>query len=450
MPSVVFRDRKEAGRLLGERLRARLHQRVVVLAVPRGGVPVAYEVALALRAPLDVVLAHKVGVPYQRELAVGAVGEGGVRVRNQPVMQAAGLSECDVEAAEAPARAMLEEQAARYRAVRPRVPVAGRTVVVVDDGIATGATVRAACEVARANGAARVVAAVPVAPPSSARALEHVADEVVCLEQPEGLFAVGQYYRDFAQVGDGTVLAILQRAAAGLTAGSASADPQLAGGYEAVLDASGAGLPANLFVPAGAAGVVLFAHGSGSSRHSVRNRAVAARLHAAGLATLLFDLLTPSEEACRSAVFDVALLADRLGAATDWVRGHPGLKGLPLGFFGASTGAAAALVAAATPADPVAAIVSRGGRPDLAGEALDRVSAPTLLIVGGHDRLVLQLNRQALARLPAPSRLEVVPGATHLFEEPGALERVADLAASWFARYLVAAAANMASAPPAC
>jgi putative phosphoribosyl transferase len=196
----------------------------------------------------------------------------------------------------------------------------------------------------------------------------------------------------------------------------------------------------DLALPPAPAGVVLFAHGSGSSRHSPRNRLVAGRLQQEALATVLLDLLTEKEEVLdrRDARlrFDIGLLASRLVAAYRWLAGLEGLAGLPMGFFGASTGAAAALVAAAEPTSAVRAVVSRGGRPDLAGEALAKVRAPTLLIVGGRDELVLDLNRQALAELSGMARLEVVPGATHLFEEAGALERVAELAAGWFSEHV--------------
>jgi putative phosphoribosyl transferase len=191
-----------------------------------------------------------------------------------------------------------------------------------------------------------------------------------------------------------------------------------------------------LGLPEGKAkGIVLFAHGSGSGRLSPRNTMVADVLRAAGLATLLFDLLTEAEAADRSNVFDIPLLADRLDGAADWAGAWPASRSLSLGFFGASTGAAAALVSAARRTD-VRAVVSRGGRPDLAAEALAKVAAPTLLIVGGADRQVLDLNRQAQRRLRCLSRLEVVPGATHLFEEPGAMEAVIALAQTWFRRYL--------------
>jgi putative phosphoribosyl transferase len=191
-------------------------------------------------------------------------------------------------------------------------------------------------------------------------------------------------------------------------------------------------------VPPGAAGVVLFAHGSGSSRHSPRNQLTARTLQAHGFGTLLFDLLTPEESSDRRNVFDIGLLAGRLLAATQWVRGQDDVGRLPRGYFGASTGGGAALWAAADPDNDVAAVVSRGGRPDLAGARLSSVRCPTLLIVGGADLEVLELNRGAGTRLRCPWELAIVPGATHLFEEPGAMREVDSLAAQWFETHLVA------------
>ena len=199
------------------------------------------------------------------------------------------------------------------------------------------------------------------------------------------------------------------------------------------LASGGVNLPGDLVIPEHATAVVVFAHGSGSSRRSPRNVQVAERLQAGGFGTLVFDLLTEVEARDRGKVFDIALLAARLEGTVGWLRGEQEAGDLAIAFFGASTGAAAALVAAAHLAADVAAVVSRGGRPDLAGEALAAVTAPTLLIVGGADRQVLELNRQAQARMRCEARLEIVPGATHLFEEPGALERVAELAAAWLA-----------------
>ncbi len=206
------------------------------------------------------------------------------------------------------------------------------------------------------------------------------------------------------------------------------------------IPAGGVTLDGDLAVPANARGLVVFAHGSGSSRHSPRNRYVARQLQRVGLATLLFDLLTQQEEAIdmRTAElrFDIEFLAKRLVQATDWLMGQKQVEQLEFGYFGASTGAAAALVAAAEAPRQLGAAVSRGGRPDLAGPALSRVQVPTLLIVGGEDTRVIDLNRQAMGQLRCEKRLEIVPGATHLFEEPGALEQVAQLAREWFEAHL--------------
>jgi pimeloyl-ACP methyl ester carboxylesterase len=204
--------------------------------------------------------------------------------------------------------------------------------------------------------------------------------------------------------------------------------------------AGAATLKGDLRVPSGAKGLVIFAHGSGSSRFSRRNRQVAEFLGERRFATLLLDLLTEKEEAVDEVTaeyrFDIARLGPRVSAAADWAATRPDIGTLPIGCFGASTGAAAALIAAAERPATIVAVVSRGGRPDLAGEALARLKTPTLLIVGGYDEPVIDLNRQAMRQMHAHVELEIVPGATHLFEEPGTLEQVADLAANWFARYL--------------
>ncbi len=194
-------------------------------------------------------------------------------------------------------------------------------------------------------------------------------------------------------------------------------------------------LPGTLGLPANPRGIVIFAHGSGSGRFSPRNNAVAQSLQNAGLATLLIDLLTESESLDRRNVFNIGLLARRLVAATTWSRANSTTRSLPVGYFGASTGGGAAIVAA-TLTDDVRAVVSRGGRPDLASEALSRIQVPTLLIVGGNDEQVIELNKEAMARMGAKAELVIIPGATHLFEEPGALEQVADLAREWFLTYL--------------
>jgi len=435
---MVFADRDDAGRRLAARLGHLRGEPVVVLGLPRGGVPVAYQVAQALAAPLDVIVVRKLGVPFQPELGMGAVGEDGVRVINPKVVHASGVSEDELAAVQAREQAAVEARAARYRVRRPREPLHGQVAVVVDDGIATGSTARAACQIARAHGAARVVLAVPVAPPGWQARIGAEADELVCVDMPRGFFAIGQFYARFPQVSDDEVIACLERAAArpslaqASTARAASTADPPARSEEVEPDAGVVRLAGYLTVPENAPEIVVFVHGSGSSRHSPRNRHVAGVLNDAGLGTLLFDLLTPEEELDRANVFDIGLLARRLAEVTRWLRAQPRAAGAAVGYFGASTGAAAALWAAAEPGADIAAVVSRGGRPDLARPRLAAVTAPTLLIVGGRDEVVLDLNRRAQAELRCENDLAVVPGATHLFEEPGTLEAAAALARDWF------------------
>ncbi|MGW7453453.1 phosphoribosyltransferase family protein [Streptomyces sp. NPDC054787] len=450
---MQFTDRTDAGARLAEALRHLAPERPVVLGLPRGGVPVAFQVARALGAPLDVIVVRKLGVPYHRELGFGAIGEGGVRVISEDIVRSSRVGQQDLAAVERAEEVELARQAARFRGDRRRVDLAGRTVILVDDGIATGSTAAAACEVVRAQGAGRVVLAVPVAPPDAIAWLATEADEVVCLSTPRAFRAVGEWYEDFSQTPDEEVVDLLARAAAASSRSSAAgpsggpsgpgpSGPGPSGSSAVEVDAGGTALAGDLTLPETAGAVVMFAHGSGSSRHSPRNRAVAADLNRAGLGTLLFDLLTPAEGADRANVFDIETLAARLADATRWLRRR---TSVPIGYFGASTGAAAALWAAAdlaaAAADPgkgldVGAVVSRGGRPDLAAPRLAGVRAPTLLIVGARDTTVLELNRQAQRELRCENRLEVIPGATHLFEEPGALDEVADLARNWFSEHL--------------
>jgi putative phosphoribosyl transferase len=269
------------------------------------------------------------------------------------------------------------------------------------------------------------VLAVPVASPSAIEALRSAADEIVCLESPTSFHAVGEWYDDFSQTTDDEVVSTLEQSFDRVRpGGSTTRDVEVIAGPVR--------LPGHLTVPAEASMVVVFAHGSGSSRHSPRNQLVADVLNRAGLGTLLFDLLTPAEERDRVNVFDIELLGRRLVQVTGWLRANPATRHLAVAYFGASTGAGAALWAAAEPGLDIAAVVSRGGRPDLAGSRLASVHAPTLLIVGSRDEQVLALNRQAAAELRCEHRVAVVPGATHLFEEPGTLQRAAEVARDWF------------------
>jgi putative phosphoribosyl transferase len=432
----MFRDRIEAGQRLAEHLLHLKDQDVVVLGLPRGGVPVAREVAVVLDAALDVIVVRKLGVPYQPELAMGAIGEEGVRVIDSDLVAMAGVSDEELAAVESRERAELERRARLFRGGRPRATLEGRVAVIVDDGIATGSTARAAAQVARRLGAARVVVATPVAPREVKARLERDADEVIVVETPYPFYAIGQFYLNFSQTADAEVIAALDRAMPTVgvdpLSSTTPADDPPAMDEEVGVVVEGVRLGGHLTLPEGSLGTVLFAHGSGSSRHSPRNRHVAEALNGAGLGTLLFDLLTPAEESDRANVFDIELLARRLVEATGWLTGLETWPRRPIGYFGASTGAAAALWAASQLGDEISAVVSRGGRPDLAMSHLAKVRSPTLLIVGGLDTVVLEMNRAAQTALTCESRLDVVPGASHLFEEPGTLDRVADLARDWF------------------
>lgn len=443
---LLFHDRADAGRRLAQRLESFRGQDVIVLGVPRGGVPVAFEVAKALRAPLDVLVVRKLGVPFQPELAFGAIAEGGVRVINDPTVEQTALSAEEIGYVESAQQSELRRQIDLYRRGRDRIPLAGRVVLIIDDGFASGATAKAACRAAREQGVARIVLAAPVGSADVVAMLSSDADEVVCLETPTfyGYVTVGQGYRRFRRTSDDEVVALLDRAHTGYRQLVVSAldDPPVRD-EEVRVPTGLVEVAGHLTVAENPRGIVVFAHGSGSSRHSPRNRYVAEVLNQAGLATLLFDLLTPAEEHNRANVFDIELLAARLVDVTGWLATQSDTASLPIGYFGASTGAAAALVAATDPRVTVAAVVSRGGRPDLAGGHLRDVVTPTLLIVGGRDELVLDLNQRAQAAIPGPRELTVVPGATHLFEEPGTLEQVAELARNWFIEHLSRTPADM-------
>src|ERR671916_89182 len=385
-----FRDRGDAGRRLAERLSRYRDERPVVFALPRGGVPVGYEISRALDVPLEVFVARKLGAPGQPEFGIGAVAPGGVRILNEDVIRRLGIPDDYVERITEREMAEVERRLRHFRGDRPEPAVRGRTVILVDDGLATGVTARAAVGALRRLEPRRLVLAAPVCAAQTAELLGPEVDELVCLDAPPDLGAIGFWYRDFAQTSDEEVIELLERA-------------RRDGGERVVrIPAGPVELEGDLSVPEEAGGVVLFAHGSGRGRHSPRNRYVAWALGEAGLATLLIDLLTPDEEeADRESGhlrFDVGLLARRLGGATHWLRQNPDTRDLPVGYFGASTGAGAALVAAAERPREVGAVVSRGGRPDLAGDTLPLVEAPTLLIVGSDDEPVIRMNEEGLER----------------------------------------------------
>lgn len=442
-----YRDRTEAGEVLAAELESyRGAAGVLVLALPRGGVPVAAAIARELGAELDVMVVRKLGVPGHEELAMGAVASGGVKAINSDIVEALGILREELDEAVEREIAEVARREAVFRGVRPPAAILGKTVILVDDGLATGATMRAAIAAVRAHGPREIVVAVPVAPEDTLRSIRRAANKVVCPLIPAEFSAVGQFYADFSQVSTVEARKLLEEAHQPNheAVGEAPSKHALHRGKvvrsEVEIPVPGSAILATLAVPEDARGVIAFAHGSGSSRFSARNGFVARVLESRGFATLLVDLLTLSEEVADRADgrwrFDIPLLAERVVSVVDWLERDARTAGLRLGLFGASTGAAAALVAAGERPLLVRAVVSRGGRPDLAPSSLPLVRAPTLLIVGGNDGTVLDLNRAASERMLAGHRLEVIPGATHLFEEPGTLEAVAELAADFFDRHL--------------
>ncbi|AXI55091.1 Amidophosphoribosyltransferase (plasmid) [Pseudoseohaeicola sp. NH-UV-7] len=440
---LIFSNRDDAGRRLAAELVKRSFDAPVVFALPRGGVPVAAEVAEALGAPLDLILVRKIGAPRNPEVALAAIVEGDPpeRVINEEVMRQSGADQSYLERATEQQVAEMQRRRERYLGGRGRSDVEGKTAIVVDDGLATGATMKAALIALKRWGAERVVVAIPVAPASEIPRLQEIADEVICLVVDPYFRGVGGAYADFHQLSDEETVGYLRRA---WTVEQASVDGPV---LSRTVEIPPLRLLGDLVVPPDPRGVILFAHGSGSSRLSPRNREVAERLNELGFATLLMDLLTSQEAEDRRNVFDIPLLARRLLDADLWIASEPELGDLPLGLFGASTGAGAALLAAAELSGRISAVVSRGGRPDLAGERLSEVMAPTLLVVGGNDLQVLELNRRALAELRFEKQLRIVPGAGHLFEGPGELEEVTEIAGAWFQHYLVKSEAPLVPPP---
>ena len=438
---MLFQDRREAGHVLARALESfRNRDDVIVLALPRGGVPVAYEVARELNLPFDIFIVRKLGAPGQEELAMGAIASGGTVVINRSIVDELGITREQIEAIAQREKLEIDRREREYRDGRPPLQIEGRTAILIDDGLATGASMRAAARALRPR-VRHVIVAVPVASEFTCEELRNEVDDVVCAMMPQPFYAVGMFYRNFEQTSDEEVRDLLSHAPGD------HAGQRQSGEYGNSSHSTNVRIPSDramlqgdLTAPANPKGVVLFVHGSGSSRHSPRNQRVARVLQDAGIATLLFDLLTEDEESVdvRTAElrFNIEFLARRLLDATGWLTQQSQFRTMKLGYFGASTGAAAALLAASQMRGSITAIVSRGGRADLAGPALRKVESPTLLIVGGNDSVVLELNHQAMQQLSCEKRLEIVPGATHLFEEPGALDDVARLARDWFERYL--------------
>lgn len=447
---MIFRNRQEAGSQLARLLHFWTGRSdVLVLALPHGGVETGFAIARHLDVPLDILLARKLGVPGHEDTAFGAIAPGGFRYIDQSVVQAAGMAPEEIEKSIEQTQESLRRQDRLYRANRAPLDVSGRTVILADDGIATGASIRVAIQALRAMHPARLIVAVPVAPASIIERFRGDVDEFFCLYQPQAVRAVGQFYWDFSPVSDEEVVEILERAAelhrnGGAPGADYVARPAVQGdGFQGgvVLQTATARLEGALSLPASAVGLVLFVHGSSSRRYSPRSRSLAKILQSQRLGTLLFDLLTDEEDLPdqRKAGYrlEIPLLAQRLIDAVEWLTSQSSFRHLPLCYLGSGTGAAAALLAAARRPEQVQAIVSHGGRPDLAGDALSQVQAPTLLVVGNADGVIIERNQQALATLGcAAKKLITVPGATYPFEDLGTLAPVGQHAAEWFLTHL--------------
>lgn len=417
-----FKDRIDAGQRLAIALEHIDRSNLIILGLPRGGVPVANEVASHLHAPLDVLIVRKLGTPGQSELAFGAVGEGGVRVLNDDVVSMEGLDDLVINRVANEQNAEIERRHVIYRNGRSPLDLSGKTAVVVDDGLATGATARAACMVAKRLGASKVILAVPVAPAGWEQGFMDVTDQRVSLFQSRDFGSVGYFYENFDPISDDTVKALL----------AFSLHHQL--DEEVAIGVSHhRAVRAHVRSPLGARGVVVFAHGSGSGRKSPRNVVVADEMYESGFATVLADLLTEDDDNDRT--FDIDFLAERLSMVVDWVKRHPVLGRLPVALYGASTGAAAAVAVAANDHD-VRCVVSRGGRVDLAVKQVGDFSQSILLIVGSLDTVVLDLNRSFCEGLGERCTMQIVEGASHLFEEDGALKQVARQAIEYLTGHL--------------
>lgn len=420
-----FEDRIAAGIALADRVSLLKPLNPVVLALPRGGVPVASEISKALSCPLDVLVTKKIGAPHNPELAIGAVGEDGTTVFNQDLIDVLKIDKSLLKKMALQKKQDIQNQVKKFRGDHYPESLNGKDVIVVDDGLATGATMIAALRLIRKKNPRKIIVALPVAAPESLKKINQEADDVICLMTPDQFTAVGLWYEKFDQVSDEEVLNILKE----------SRIKKSFQEREIKIEDNSTLLAGDLRLVPNAQGLIVFAHGSGSSRKSPRNQFVASELNKLGFSTLLFDLLSETETLNRKNVFDIPLLARRLVLATEMLTIEPTTKSLPIGFFGASTGAGAALLAASQIPQRIYAVVSRGGRPDLADDALDLVQAPTLLIVGGNDPPTLEANRIAEKKLKSVE-LAIVPGATHLFEEEGTLSEVVELAASWFIEHL--------------
>lgn len=424
---MYFKDRQQAGVILANMIFEKCRRKnPIVVAIPRGGVPVAQPIAYLLDAPLTIIAAKKIGAPSNPEFGIGAVSEDGQVWMDYSEILGIKIEQSEIDRSVEKSIEEMKRQTKVFQHYLKPVNFHGRVVVLVDDGLATGATMLAAIRSLKARGAVEIIVAVPLASEEGLALVKSEVHRVYSAYTPGYFTAVAKWYDDFSPVNDRQVIEILKTV--NQTSGKKVST------HEVQIRANGVTLSGELSRPVDCKAWIIFAHGSGSSRKSPRNIEVSKKLNEAGFGTLLFDLLTENEAKVRSTVFDIDFLSQRLVQATRWLRSRPEWEYKPIGYFGASTGAGAALQACSMSEPNIFAVVSRGGRPDMAKQ-LKSVTCPVLLIVGGEDRQVIELNRSAQYLLPH-SKLAIIPGASHLFEEPGALDQVMVFAKEWFEKKL--------------
>jgi putative phosphoribosyl transferase len=443
--SLLFVDRSDAGRRLAGMLEFLRGRDVVILALPRGGVPVAYEVAVALDAPLDVLVVRKLGLPQNPEVAMGAIGEGGTRVLDQDIVQLARVSPDELDQVERMERDELGSRVLRFREGRRRLDLQGRTVLIIDDGLATGSTAKVACIVARQLGATRIIVAAPVASPEAAKRILNDADLFVCLETPSPFRAVGAHYIDFGQTDDSEVVLLLDAAAR--LAGRAKhlvSRPDTDADIDLAVDS--VGLRGELHLPEVVENLVVIARGAAGDASDSSGRFAAAVMNEVGIGTVLVDLVTPMERAV-GMVPDNFILARRLVLVTEKLQRRPEFKGVPLGYFDAGAGASVLLGAAANEGGSVSAVVTFAPRLDDAGAWVSEVQAPTLMLYGRLDEELLERNRKSANRMRCPHLQVMVETDVGAADSPAAAVAmcVAEHARDWFVRYLSRADANRAA-----
>ncbi len=441
-PNFIFVDRSDAGRRLAHRLEFLRGEELVVLGLPRGGVPVAYEVAKALGRPLDVLVVRKLGLPQNPEVAMGAIGEGGTRVLDEDIQRIARVTPQELEDVERLEIAELASRVRRFRSGRPRLDLEGKTALIIDDGLATGSTARVACHVARQLGAGRVIVAAPVASPEAADRLREEADEFVSLMTPSPFRAVGAHYIDFGQTEDIEVVLLLD--AASRNRASMGSSPHRALRTEEIdLGVDSVGLSGELQLPEPVTNVVVLARGLAEETGEAASQFAAAVMNEAGIGTLSLDLLTPTERAIGVSPENY-VLARRLVLATERLQTMPALRGVPLGYFDAGAGAAVLLGAAANEGGAVNAVVTLAPRLEDAGSWVSEVSAPTLMLYARADEELLERNRSSANRMRCPHLQVVVETDARRPDSPATttVMQVAEHAKDWFVRYLSQADAN--------